>query len=87
MLLVTAMQCHRYGGLGGRDPQTTACAPPFRFAQNTFSERHVMTSQQVIIEKEIITFKDNSRLKFSRFFAKLLATNCFYATQYANVTQ
>ena len=57
-------------------PLTTACAPPVRFTQNTFSEHHVTARQQAIIEKGIITFKHNSRLKFSPFFAKLLATNC-----------
>ena len=56
---------------------TTACGPAFRFTQNTFLEHRVKTTLQQIMEKSIITFKDNSRLKFSRFFAKLLATNCF----------
>ena len=81
------VQCRRSGGGGQGDralPNDCLC-PPFRFAQNTFLERHLMTSQQAIMEKEIITLKENSRLKFSRFFAKLLATNCFYTTQYVNV--
>ena len=56
------------GGPGGR-------APPVRFTQNTFLEHHATTRQQTIMEKGI-TFKHNSCLKFSRFFAKLLATNC-----------
>ena len=64
------------GGPGGRAPLTTACASPFRFTQNTFLKHHVTTRQQIIMEQRIITLKDNSRLKFSRFFAKLLATNC-----------
>ena len=63
-------------GRGDCDPLTTARAPPFRFTQNTFSEYHVTTRQQETIEKAIVTLKDNSRLKFSSFFAKLLATNC-----------
>ena len=58
-------------------PLTTACAPPFWFTQNAFLEHHVTTRQQVIMEKGMIIFKHNFRLKFSRLFAKLLATNCF----------
>ena len=27
-------------GWGGRTPQTTACAPPFRFTQNIFLEQY-----------------------------------------------
>ena len=64
-------------GAGGRAPLTTACAPPFRFAQNTFLKRHVMTSQQAIMEKEIITFKDNSRSKFLGF-----SRNCWQPTAF-----
>ena len=50
--------------------------PSFRFDQNTSLEHHVTTRQQIQMEKEIKTFKRKSRLKFSRLFAKLLATNC-----------
>ena len=57
-------------------PLTTASAPPFRFTLNTFLEHHVTIKQQAIKEKEIITFKNNSRLKFFPFFAKLVANNC-----------
>ena len=53
------------------------CPPPFWFIQNAFLEHRVTTRQQAIIEKRIIIFKHDSRLKFSRLFAKLLATNCF----------
>ena len=71
------VQCRRYvGARGAVPPLTTASAPPFRFTQNTFLKHHVTTTQQIIMEQRIITLKDNSRLKFSRFFAKLLATNC-----------
>ena len=63
-------------GQGRRPPLATACAPPFRFIQNAFLEHHVTTRQQAIMEKGIIIFEHNSRLKFSRLFAKLLATNC-----------
>ena len=62
------------GGPGGPCPLTTACAPPFRFTQNAFLGHQVATRQQAIMEKEIMTFKVYSRLKFSRFFTKLLAT-------------
>ena len=63
-------------GQGRRPPVTTASAPLFRFIQNAFLEHHVTTRQQAIMEKGIIIFKHDSRLKFSRLFAKLLATNC-----------
>ena len=53
------------------------CPPPFWFIQNAFLEHRVTTRQQAIMEKGIIIFKHDSRLKFSRLFAKLLATNCF----------
>ena len=53
------------------------CPPPFWFIQNAFLDHRVTTRQQAIMEKGIIIFKHDSRLKFSRLFAKLLATNCF----------
>ena len=59
------IHCHRYGGPGSR-------------SKNTFSEHLVTTRQQTTMEKGIITYKHNSRLKFSGFFAKLLAAN-YYA--------
>ena len=62
-------------GQGGRAPLTTACAPPFRLTENAFLKHHVTTRQQAVMEKGIIAFKDNSCLKFSQFFEKLLATN------------
>ena len=34
-----------------------------------FWEHHITTRQQAITEKEMILFKNNSHLKFSRFFA------------------
>ena len=46
--------------------------PPFRFTQNMFFGTSRMIRQQAVTEKRIITFKHNSRLKFFRFFAKLL---------------
>ena len=61
---------------GAVPPLTTACAPPFRFTQNRFLEHHVTTRQQTIMEKGLMTFEHISRLKLSRFFAKLLATKC-----------
>ena len=74
--IVWFRQCGRYGGPGGPCPPNDCVYPPFRFPPNTFLEHHVTTRQQAIMEKGIITFKDNSRLKFSRLVAKLLATNC-----------
>ena len=62
------------GPKGGACPLMTACAPPFRFTQNTFLEH--LIRQQTIMEQGIITFKVNSRLKYFRLLAKLLATNC-----------
>ena len=53
---------------GGPCPSKRLLAlPPFRFTQNTFMKHHVMTPQQAIMEKDIITFEDKSRLTFSRF--------------------
>ena len=39
------------GPRGAVPPLTSACAPPFRFTQNTFLEHHVATRQQAIMEK------------------------------------
>ena len=64
------------GGRGAVPPITVACTPPFRFIQNTVLEHHSMARQLTMMKKRIITFKHNSLLTFSRFFAKLLATNC-----------
>ena len=62
-------------GQGRRTSLTTACAPPFWFTQNACLEHHVTTRQQAIMEKIKMSFKHNSRLKFSRMFAKLLPNN------------
>ena len=59
-------------GQGGRFFPNDRSCPPFRFTQNTFSNHHVTTRKQTLMEKEIITFKHNSGLKFSQFFAKLV---------------
>ena len=48
-----------------RTPLTTSCAPPFWFTQNACSEYYVTTRQHAIMEKEMISFKHNSFLKFS----------------------
>ena len=67
-------------GGGGPGPPSTgyasACAPPFQLSLIAFLKHYVATRQQTIMEKGIIKFKRNSRLKFSLFYAKLLATNC-----------
>ena len=85
IIFCTGSQCRCYGGARdtvtrmGREapsPITTTCAPHFRFIQIVFLEHHVTTRQQAIMKKGIIIFKHDSRLKFSRLFAKLLATNC-----------
>ena len=55
------------GGQGGCAPPNDCLSPPFWFTQNTFLEHHVTTRSQAMMEKGIITFKDNSRLKFSPF--------------------
>ena len=60
---------------GGGGEGQGICTPLFWFIQNTFTE-HYARRQQAIMEKGIMTFKHNSRLKFSHFFAKLPATNC-----------
>ena len=39
---------------GAVPPLTTACAPPFWFAQNTISKHHVTTRQQATMEKGMI---------------------------------
>ena len=63
-------------GQGRRTPPNDHLCPPFRFTQNVFLEHHVTTRQQAIMEKGIIIFKHDSRLKFSRLFAKFLTTKC-----------
>ena len=60
---------------GGLCPLTYACAPHFSLLKRLFLEHHATTRQQTVMEKGIITFKHNSSLTFSRFFAKLLATS------------
>ena len=71
----TGSQCRRYGGARGAvPPLTTACAPISVYSK-CFLEHYVTTRQQAIMDKRIIMFKDDSRLKFSRFFLTLLATN------------
>ena len=62
---------------GAPSPTNDCLCPPFWFIQNAFLDHRVTTRQQAIMEKGIIIFKHDSRLKFSRLFAKLLATNCF----------
>ena len=64
-------QCRRYGG-----SPTTACALPFWFSliAGFGTSRNCKTAAMMV--KGVITFKHNSPLKFSWFFAKLLATNC-----------
>ena len=80
IIFCTGSQFRHYGGARGAVPPPKGLlvppSPPFRFTQNAFLEHHVTSRQQSIIKKGTIVFKHNFRLKFSRLFAKLLATNC-----------
>ena len=49
---------------------------PILVHSECFLEHRVATRQQAIMEKRIITFKNNSRLNFSRLEVRLPATNC-----------
>ena len=63
----------RGGGGGGRE-----AVPPERLLgllKMLFLEHYSTTRLQAMMEKGIVAFKHNSPLTFSRFFAKLLATN------------
>ena len=64
------------GSQGGRAPITDACAPHLGLLKILFLEHYSVTRQHTMMEKGISTFKHNSPLTFSRFFAKLQATNC-----------
>ena len=78
IILCSGSQCRRYDEARGAVPhERLLVPPPFWFIQNAFLDHRVTTRQQAIMEKGIIIFKHDSRLKFSRLFAKLLATNCF----------
>ena len=58
-------------------PPNDFFCPPILVHSECFFEHRVTTRQQAIMEKGIIIVKHDSRVKFSRLFAKLLATNCF----------
>ena len=66
------------GGAGRAVPPLRLLVPPRQFGllKTLFLKHHATTRQQTMMEEEIITFKHNSPSTFSRFFAKLLATNC-----------
>ena len=64
------------GSQGGRAPLKDACAPHLGLLKILFFERYSVKRQHTMVEKGISTFKRNSPLTFSRFFVKLLATNC-----------
>ena len=79
IIFCTGSQCRRCGGARGaslRWRQGHCLGHAFRFIQTSFLEHYVTTRQLAIMEKGIIIFKHDSRLKFSRLFAKLLATYC-----------
>ena len=60
---------------GGRAPLTDAYAPHLGLLKKLFLEHYLVTRQHTMMEKGTSTFKHNSPLTFSRFFAKLQATN------------
>ena len=64
------------GSQGGHAPLTDAFAPHLGLLKILFLERYSVTRQHTIMEKGISAFKHNSPFRFSRFFEKLLATNC-----------
>ena len=64
-------------GPGAPSPPIDCLCPPILVHSECFFWASRTTRQQAIMEKGIIIFKHESRLKFSRLFAKLLATNCF----------
>ena len=64
------------GSQGGRAPLKDAYAPHLGLLKILFLEHYSVTRQHTMMEKGISTFKLNSPLTFSRFFEKLLATNC-----------
>ena len=63
------------GGRGALPPYNCLCLPISVYSEYVFgaSRNDKITGNN---EEGIITFKDNPLLKFSRFFAKLLANNC-----------
>ena len=66
----------RHFGGASHAPLTDACAPRLGLLKILFLEHYLVTRQHTMMEKRISTFKHNSPLTFSRFFAKLQATNC-----------
>ena len=67
------------GAKGAVFSLTTACAPHFILFRTVFgASRNDKTTNKNGTRK--ITLNHNSSLKFSRFFAKLLATNCSAST-------
>ena len=60
---------------GGGTPIAAICAPHFGFLKMLVLKHHPPTRQQTMMEKGMITFKHNSPLTFSRFFA-----NCWQPT-------
>ena len=63
-------------------PNDCLC-PPFWFTQNTFLAHHVTIRKQTIMKKGTIAFKHTSRLKYSRFFCKIVSHQllCINVTQ------
>ena len=57
-------------------PPNSCFFPPFGLLKLLYLEYQATKRQQTMKEKGIIAFTHNSPSTFSRFFAKLLATNC-----------
>ena len=74
-VIVYLQHCHRYWGLGGPCPPQRLLVLPISVYSKYFfgTLRNDKTTDN---KGKGNTFKDNSRLKFSRLFAKFLATNC-----------
>ena len=74
--MLLTLQRRRYGELGGPYPLKAVCVPLFRFTLDTvfgISHNEKTTDND---EEGKITFKHDCLLRFSRFCAKMLATNC-----------
>ena len=66
--LLQLLQCRRYGGARGTLPPNGCLRPPFWFTQNIVFG--TSRNDKTMMERGLITFKHNSPMTFSRFFAK-----------------
>ena len=65
-------------GPGAPSPPNDCLCPPILVHSECFFEHCVTTRQQAIMEKGIIIFKHDSRVNFSRLFAKLRPPTALY---------